>query len=82
MRITNQSLLQHISSRFRSTACVPTKQVQHNLHLYRALKHEYKCGHINDEEFAKSSLRLIKKLRPDNQVACFISQYMSELNKN
>ena len=82
MRKTNQSLLQHISSRFRSTTCAPTNQVKHHLQLYSALKSEHRCGQIDDEEFAKSSLRLIEKLRTDSQVAQFISQYMNVLNQN
>jgi len=82
MKTTNQSLLQHIDNRFWATACVPTKQVLRNLQLYRALRHKRNCGKIDDEEFAKSSLLLIKELSPDAQVADFIAQYMTELNKN
>lgn len=81
MRKTNQSLLQHIDNRFRTTACVPTKLVQQNLQLYRALKYENRCGKIDDEEFAKASLRLIQKIRLDAQATNFIAQYMNELNK-
>ncbi len=82
MKKTNQSLLQHIDNGFRTTACVQTKLVQQNLNLYRTLKTEQRRGKIDDEEFAKASLRLIKKIRVDEQATNFIAQYMNELNKN
>ena len=82
MKNTNQSLLQHICSRFRSTTCIPTTQVRHNIRLYRALMNEYRCGKINDEQFAQCSLRIIQKLRTDQQAAKIISQYISDLNQN